>query len=90
MVVLAAALAATFMLQKEHTDVEFEVFKKKFGKTYEASEETFRMTIFQENMKKIEEHNADKSQTYEMGVNQFTDMTQEEFVGKSGFIQKRC
>lgn len=31
-------------------------------------------------MKKIKEHNADKSQTYEMGVNQFTDMTQEEFI----------
>jgi len=32
------------------------------------------------NLIKIEEHNANKDNTYVQGVNQFTDLTQEEFV----------
>jgi len=31
------------------------------------------------NIAKIDAHNADSTQTYKMGINQFTDMTQEEF-----------
>ena len=36
--------------------------------------------IFERNVANIEAHNADPSQTYKMGVNQFTILTQEEFV----------
>lgn len=32
------------------------------------------------NLAKIEAHNADKTQTFQMGVTQFSDLTQEEFV----------
>ena len=32
------------------------------------------------NLMKIKAHNTDSSQTYTLGVNQFTDLTQEEFV----------
>lgn len=31
------------------------------------------------NLAKIEAHNADKTQTFTMGVTQFSDLTQEEF-----------
>jgi len=31
---------------------------------------------------KIEKHNADRTQTYKMGVNQFTDLTDSEFATK--------
>jgi len=61
---------------------EFEKFKQVFDKEYSKSEETYRFTVYQENVQKIEKHNADPSQTYKMAINQFTDMTQEEFVAK--------
>ena len=60
--------------------VEFDNFKFQFNKKYQIEEEAFRFRIFKENINKIRKHNADHTQTYEMGVNQFTDMTQEEFV----------
>lgn len=36
--------------------------------------------IFEQNVANIEKHNADLSQTYKMSINQFTALTQEEFV----------
>lgn len=38
--------------------------------------------MFKANLEKIMKHNADKSQTYTMGINQFADLTAEEFVGQ--------
>lgn len=35
--------------------------------------------VFTQNLEKINKHNSDTSQTYTMGVNQFADLTQEEF-----------
>jgi cathepsin L len=43
-------------------------------------EEQYRKTIFLRNLVKINEHNAISTNTYTMGVNQFTDLTQAEFV----------
>jgi C1A family cysteine protease len=41
------------------------------------------------NVAKIEAHNADPTETYTQGINQFTDLTQEEFVAAYlGTIQK--
>jgi C1A family cysteine protease len=38
--------------------------------------------VFMRNLEKINKHNADPTQTYTMGVNQFADLTQEEFVSR--------
>ena len=38
--------------------------------------------IFERNLAKIEAHNADKTQTYTMGINQFTAMADAEFVAQ--------
>lgn len=43
-------------------------------------EEQYRKTIFLRNIVKINEHNAVSTNTYTMGVNQFTDLTQAEFA----------
>lgn len=40
-------------------------------------EEAYRFKIFKDNVDKIRKHNADLTQTYTMGINQFTDMTTE-------------
>jgi len=56
-------------------------FKRAYSKDYEASgmdSESHRFTIFKSNVQKIREHNA-KNLSYSLGVNQFTDLTAEEF-----------
>ena len=50
-----------------------------------------RLAIFADNLKRIEEHNADPNKTYTMEINQFSDMTEEEkaqFVGEKSNAQK--
>ncbi|KAL4445563.1 hypothetical protein ABPG74_004637 [Tetrahymena malaccensis] len=45
-------------------------------------EKIFRQAIFLENFEKIQEFNKDSSKTYEQVLNQFSDMTQDEFIQK--------
>lgn len=45
-----------------------------------AEENVYRKSVFMMNLAKVNAHNADKTQTYTMGINQFSDLTQEEFV----------
>lgn len=62
---------------------EFESFKMEYEKSYEDDgEEQLRMQIFKDNKELIDRHNeryAAGEETYEMGVNQFTDMLATEF-----------
>ena len=51
-------------------------FELKFAN---AKEFMTRLEIFIQNLKQIEEHNADKTQTYQLGLNQFSHLTLEEF-----------
>ncbi|KAL1505320.1 hypothetical protein ABEB36_004912 [Hypothenemus hampei] len=61
----------------------FNNFKVQYRKTYVSNSDLLlRKQIFAKNLEKIEEHNARFRQglvTYEMGVNQFSDLTSEEF-----------
>merc|ERR1739845_323445 len=67
------------MATQNNTDT-FAQFKISYSKVYiSAEEEAYRRAIFNVNEKIINEHNADKTQTYTKGINQFTDLTQEEF-----------
>lgn len=54
------------------------------SKTYKNyDEEIERMQIFQRNVERIENHNERYHkglETFEMGINQFTDITNEEFT----------
>jgi cathepsin L len=65
---------------------KYQAFKLKHGKTYKNQvEETSRYAIFKDNLRSIEEHNALYAQglsSYKQGINQFTDMTQEEIRAK--------
>ncbi|XP_060653871.1 procathepsin L-like [Drosophila nasuta] len=64
-------------------DAEFELFKVEHEKSYDDEyEEQLRLQIFKDNKKLIDRHNkryAAGEKTYTMGVNKFTDLTQEEF-----------
>ncbi|KAJ8921571.1 hypothetical protein NQ315_010476 [Exocentrus adspersus] len=77
-------LAAIVLAVNGATDKEqWQEFKQKFGRDYRnLREENVRFSIFQSNLRTIEEHNEKYQKgekSYYMGVNQFTDMTSEEF-----------
>lgn len=58
----------------------FTHFQERFQKKYSSLQELeTRFQIFRANFRNIMTHNADKSQTFVMGINQFTDLTSEEF-----------
>eukprot|EP00483_Globobulimina_turgida_P000161 UN00161 len=60
---------------------EFEDWKSNFGKTYlDNVEEAHHYHIFVENWEFINNHNLAKKYNYTMRVNQFTDMTNVEFL----------
>ncbi|CAH1098968.1 unnamed protein product [Psylliodes chrysocephalus] len=63
---------------------EWTHFKKNHGKFYRNSvEETYRFSVYQANLRRIEEHNVKFEQglsTFRMGMNKFGDLTPEEFL----------
>lgn len=66
---------------------EFTNFQERFNKRYSSIQELEnRFSIFKNNLITILSHNSDLSQNFTMGVNQFTDLTPEEF--KSQYIGK--
>ena len=62
-------------------------FRRKYrsGLVSSPEELDYRFSIFQDNLRKHEEHNR-KNSSYTQGVNQFTDLTWEEF--KSAYLQE--
>ena len=74
------------------TLTQFLNFQAIFNKNYSTFHEIHkRYTIFSENVKRIKEHNRDPTQTFKMGVNQFTDLTVDEFrnyVGQFSIFPK--
>lgn len=67
---------------------EFSNFQERFNKRYTTLQELeTRFAIFKKNLITIIQHNADLTQNFTMGVNQFTDLTPEEF--KSSIVGDR-
>jgi C1A family cysteine protease len=59
---------------------EFTIFQQRFSKKYTSLKELEdRFTIFKNNFIDIINHNSNVNQNYTLGVNQFTDLTQDEF-----------
>jgi C1A family cysteine protease len=64
----------------QNKDMSFEEFKNIHGLKFDSKfEESYRERVFKENVAKINAHNSRNDQTYEMGINQFTHLTQQEF-----------
>ncbi len=66
---------------------KFTLFQIKYNKSYTIDEMYARFTIFKNNMDIITRHNSDKSETFNMTINQFSDLTPYEFkdmyIGKT-------
>ena len=68
---------------------QFNDFKEKFMKKYETFEEMRdRFAVFRDNLRFIRDHNSLSNQTFTLGVNQFTDMTNDEFKSYVQRFQK--
>ena len=67
---------------------DFTLFKDRFNKVYSDEEVDSRFEIFKSNVISIIEHNIVPGQNFTLGVNQFSDLTPEEFKAlyiNSGF-----
>jgi len=80
LVLLALAVVAVSAVNvKLDVDASWTAWKVKYGKKYlSAEEDTLRQGIFQKNLAYIQQHNA-KGLSYELGMNQFGDLTNAEF-----------
>ena len=63
---------------------QFYDFQERFDKKYETSHELEeRFNIFRDNLRDIITHNLDLTQNFTMGINQFTDLTADEFKSRA-------
>ncbi|XP_069689968.1 crustapain-like [Periplaneta americana] len=70
---------ATSHLHTQRDLEEWKNYKIKYGKKYESVEEDIRkMSVYFENKERVEKHNAGEH-SYTLGINQFSDMSKEEF-----------
>ena len=61
----------------------FSSYRLNFGKSYSTPQELeYRFTVFSSNLEMIEKHNADLTSSYKLGVNEYSDLTFEEFKAK--------
>merc|ERR1712168_40302 len=78
-VALTLTVSQAFVLESE-----WATFKGKHQKNYVSQQEhNYRKAVFADNLKKIQKHNAEEAlglHTFTLGVNEFADMTSEEFV----------
>lgn len=66
---------------------EFTHFQATFNKRYESLEEMMsRFHVFINNAERILRHNEDATQTFKMSINQFADLTQDEFKSHVGLM----
>jgi len=84
---LFGAISAAPMFNTELNEI-WEAFKTTHAKVYSASEEVVRRAIFEQHVQRIAQHNLEHDlglHTYTLGINQFADLTHEEF--KSIFLR---
>uniref|UniRef100_A0A0E0B143 Cathepsin propeptide inhibitor domain-containing protein n=1 Tax=Oryza glumipatula TaxID=40148 RepID=A0A0E0B143_9ORYZ len=73
-----AAAAAAASMEGRH-----EKWMAENGRTYEdAAEKARRFEVFKANVERIDRFNAGGNRTYSLGVNVFTDLTDDEFVAR--------
>jgi cathepsin L len=74
-------LALILVVACANDRVLFQEFKRKFNKQYSAEEEATRFMVFQDNLKRIRDHNA-ADHSFTVGINQFSDLTNAEYRQK--------
>lgn len=82
LLLVSAALSLPVENQDKDLDSMFEEYKKTHEKVYSSpEEEAMRRGLWEEALKRVEAHNKEADQglhTYWIGINQFSDQTEEE------------
>jgi KDEL-tailed cysteine endopeptidase len=74
-------LAAAIVIDHEPASMDYLAYCKEYNKVYtKEGEQTFLKTVA-----KINAHNLNPERTYDMGINQFTDMSEEALKAFKGF-----
>jgi hypothetical protein len=66
---------------------QWETYKQEFSKVYNGDDDASHQATFEQNLAAIEAHN-NAGMTWTEGINQFTDLTQEEFRAAAGLGYK--
>ncbi|KAK9887526.1 hypothetical protein WA026_023248 [Henosepilachna vigintioctopunctata] len=86
---LVVILHTTSAKPADDLNSQWEKYKKDFNKKYDTAElDALHKEIFARSVKEVEEHNAKFAKgevTYTKGINQFSDMTDEEIKKHTGF-----
>lgn len=73
--VALATFSVFFLEDSSMNQISFDEWRSTYSINFDESEMVYRQIIFERNLLKITKHNSDPSQTYKMGVNQFTAYT---------------
>eukprot|EP01028_Stygiella_incarcerata_P003366 TRINITY_DN1667_c0_g1_i1.p1 TRINITY_DN1667_c0_g1~~TRINITY_DN1667_c0_g1_i1.p1 ORF type:complete len:423 (-),score=64.89 TRINITY_DN1667_c0_g1_i1:851-2119(-) len=79
---LSSSIPSAVIVERSEEDIhnEFSRFKATHMKLYGSKdEEAYRKEVFRNTLTVIDAHNANPDRTYDMGINQFSDLTKEEF-----------
>ncbi|XP_024008706.1 probable cysteine protease RDL3 [Eutrema salsugineum] len=79
---LSLGVVTSTKSQRNEAEVQkmYEQWIVENGKNYNGlGEKERRFKVFKDNLKRIEEHNSDPNRSYERGLNQFSDLTADEF-----------
>ena len=78
---LISILCSLFMINSSASNDQYLDYLKKFNKEVPpTAERLYRQKIFQDYVEKMQKHNSDPSNGWKMGINQFSDLTQKEFL----------
>ncbi|CAK9176581.1 unnamed protein product [Ilex paraguariensis] len=78
-------------LQEASMYERHEQWMTQYGRVYKDSDEKDnRFKIFKENVKRVESFNRAANKPYKLGVNQFTDLTNEEFKAHNRLMRRVC
>jgi len=78
-IILAALAITASAMSLNEAQEQFIQFSQTFNKKYEVSEVFKRLAIFKDNLEYVIAENA-KNNTFTLGINEFSDMSHEEFV----------
>lgn len=63
---------------------DFTDFVTKYGKKYVNEVEwTYRQSLFSQKLAHVNQHNSKSDRSYEKGINEFSDLTKDEFLGNA-------
>jgi len=91
LVACVAAVPIRSLTQSDEEHTQFLTFKRQFTKSYfDDHDEEYRKAIFVQNLRKIRAHNAAGNHKFTLAMNEFGDLTFEEFhATHTGFLGRR-